>query len=208
MAETTGKSHGLSGFIIDTIRETFITHGLPWLTQLGKDKVKERAEEAPRRQRNRYYFTDAMTRLWSKNPKAFKVVKDFLENHLTTDEDREDFQVGTARLGGEEENHMQMTVDFLELLATNPLLPDHDAREVYLVALRVLQREESFEEQAKRVFERITNTVVPGWDAVKDQVATNLLPIDASIQQGADDTITTIDNARTRLRGLRRRLRR
>jgi hypothetical protein len=102
------------------------------LKEYGKRKDEERAQDRQARARNKHYFAAAMVKLKARDLRSWKIIKDFNEQWLDNDTDREDFQHNSAKVGTDTDERMDDTVDFLIDLAQ---LPGHQEREVSLTAL-------------------------------------------------------------------------
>lgn len=139
---------------------------LPWLFGKGRDLVEGKLQTAARRRRNKYYFAAAMVKLRLRDPRAADVISDFNDYGLTADTDREDFQHNAAKVGTDEDNKMDDTVEFLWQLAQ---LPDHPTRELQLTALGFIgPRSVDMLEKAQAWLQSIRTSAGNMPDEVKD----------------------------------------
>lgn len=102
-------------------------------------------------------FYTAMHKLKTKNVVAWQTINHFLQHHPLTEEDREHFMSRAARIGGDD---LGPTVQFLEDIGT---LPDHNARELALVALHVIgPQSRTINERAMYLLEQARDGMISG----------------------------------------------
>ncbi len=99
-------------------------------------------------------FGEAFTRLRTADPLAYDIIDDFMRDELKSTEDRNDFQVRSAKMGGDD---VDVTVDFLRLLASRP---DHADRRELLDTLGLIG------ERAIDPMERVQKLAKRGWVAI------------------------------------------
>lgn len=168
----------------EMLRETFVVHGLPFLLKLAQGEVQRKVEDAHKKVGDKTTFADAMTKLAAKVPEgqhAHDVITDFMTDVtdpycLTSNVDREDFQVNAARTGPKVED----TVAFLERLAK---LPDHKSRKEFLdacgfIGARSVDNVEWAQAQLKALRDK-----VPGIDGVMDAAKQGELAARAQVQR-------------------------
>ena len=77
-------------------------------------------------------FGEALVALQRDYQHDYDVIRDFMKVSLTEDADRNDFQVRTARMGGDK---VEITVAFLRLVAAEP---DHASRKEFLEVMGLI----------------------------------------------------------------------
>jgi hypothetical protein len=91
-----------------------------------------RMEKSEDRPKHLITFGEALTKLKAVAEYAYDVINDFMRVSLTKDADRNDFQVRTAKMGGD---NIDVTVAFLQLVAAEP---DHESRKNFLESLGII----------------------------------------------------------------------
>ncbi len=94
--------------------------------------VAKKAERVGERPKHLVNFGEALTKLHAVDQRAYDVIRDFMAVELTADADRNDFQVRTAKMGGDDPD---VTVAFLLLVAAEP---DHQSRKEFLDEMGVI----------------------------------------------------------------------
>ena len=139
MTDTSAPKTGIGGwanFFHSLGADILVKNVFPFLGNLAKGEVEHKVEDAKKKKGDKTTFGRAMTELKAVVPDgmlAFDIITDFMTDHgdpdcLTTDTDREDFQINAARTGPD----VKETVDFLMLVA---MLPDHRTRKEFLEAI-------------------------------------------------------------------------
>ncbi|MBX4191326.1 MAG: hypothetical protein KW804_00815 [Candidatus Doudnabacteria bacterium] len=94
--------------------------------------VTKKTERIQDRPKHIISFGEAFTKLKEVDEHAYQVIRDFLHVYLRENADRNDFQVRTALMGGD---NVQVTVAFLQLVAEEP---DHKSRKDFLDEMGII----------------------------------------------------------------------
>jgi len=147
MAKTAGsggaeaRSEGRGGFwpalgkaVVEGVVEGSI---IKWVIGHAMATVDRKVEDKVGRARNKHYFAAAMVKLRARDAHAADVIDHFNNDWLGSDParaatDQEDFQHNAAKVGTDENDKMDDTVQFLYDLAQ---LPTHEERELRITAL-------------------------------------------------------------------------
>ncbi len=132
------EDHGIQvgQSFVDWIVHRMMENLLPWGGALIAGKVgsmlENRAKKTAERPAHLVTFGEVMTKLAAIDLYSFEVIKDFMAVELTAEHDRDDFQVRTAKMGGE---NADPSVAFLQLVAAEP---NHAARREFLDAMGLI----------------------------------------------------------------------
>jgi hypothetical protein len=127
-----GPSIQLDQSLVDWAVHRFMEQVLPWGASKIGEVITGRVAKAADKPKHFVSFGEALAKLKEKDDHDYEVIKDFMLVGITTDTDRDDFQVRTAKMGGD---NVDVTVGFLQLVAEEP---DHKSRKEFLESMGII----------------------------------------------------------------------